>query len=65
MNHEMHPDVVEIAKVGMAGTSGSIATMALSEVSAFVSIAVGIVTFCYVAAKLYYLLKNGGKDSIQ
>jgi len=57
----MHPDVVEIAKVGMAGTSGSIATMALSDISAFVSIAVGVVTFCYVAAKLYFLIKSGGK----
>ena len=57
----MQTEVADIAKVGMAGTSGGIATMALSDVSAVVSIAVGAITFCYVAAKLYYLLKHEGK----
>ena len=58
----MQAEVAETAKVGLAGTGGSIATLALADVSTVVSISVGIVTFCYVGAKLYFLIRDNGKD---
>ena len=58
----MQAELAEMTKVASVGSGGAFATIALSDVSTLVSIAVGIVTFCYVSAKLFYLVKSGGKN---
>lgn len=62
MKTEMHHELIDIFKVGTIGTGGAAASLKLADVSVLVSIAVGLVTFCYVSAKLYYLIRNGGKS---
>lgn len=57
MKHEL----LDLAKVGSIGSGGFIASIKLTDVSLIVSIAVGLVTFCYVCAKLFFLIKSGGK----
>ena len=53
---------MELNKVALTGLAGSIAAMTLADVATIMSIAVGAVTFCYVGAKLYFLIRSGGKD---
>ena len=57
----MQSELFDLAKVGTLGSGGAIATIKLADISVVVSIAVGVVTFCYVSAKLYFLLRNGGE----
>lgn len=57
-------ELLDLAKVGTIGTSGTFATITLAHVSAIVSIAVGVMTFLYVGTKLYYLIKSGGKGKL-
>lgn len=58
----MRHELVELAKVGTIGTGGALAGLSLSQVSVIVSIGVGCITFLYVGAKLYFLIKSGGKS---
>ncbi len=58
----MKSEIFDLAKVGTIGTGGTLASVSLAQVSVLVSIAVGCVTFLYVAAKLYFLVKSGGKS---
>lgn len=58
----MKSELVDLAKVGSIGTGGTLASVSLAQVSVIVSIAVGAVTFVYVSAKLYFLIKSGGKS---
>lgn len=57
----MQNELADLARVATVGSGGAFATLALADVSVIVSIAVGVVTFCYVSAKLYFLLRNGGE----
>ena len=54
-------ELFDLAKVGTVGTGGAFATIKLADVSLLVSIGVGVLTFIYIAAKLYYLIKHGGR----
>lgn len=56
-------EIIDLAKVGTIGTGGALASLQLADVSLIVSIAVGVVTFLYVAAKLFFLIKSGGRGS--
>ena len=60
----MQAEIAEMTKVTSVGSGGAFATIALADVSTLVSIAVGIVTFCYVSMKLYYLVKSDGKNEL-
>lgn len=55
-------DVAELFKVSVIGAGGFVATIQLTDVATFVSICVGVATFAYVMAKLYFLIKSGGKS---
>lgn len=59
----MKSELFDLAKVGTIGTGGTLASVSLAQVSVIVSIAVGVVTFLYVSAKLYFLVKHGGRTS--
>lgn len=60
----MKSDLAELFKVAAAGTGGTVATIKLADVATLVSIAVGCVTFLYVAAKLYFLFKHNGRKPL-
>ena len=45
-------------RVAVIGTSGTVGSLLLERVNALVGIGVGLVTFAYVAAKTYYLIKD-------
>lgn len=53
---------VEIVKVSAIGSGGMFASIGLSQFSTIVSIGVGLATFTYVCAKIYFLIKNKGKS---
>lgn len=58
MKTELH----EIFKVGGVGVTGYLATIQLADIAAIGSICVASVTTLYVGAKLFYLIKHGGKS---
>jgi hypothetical protein len=57
-----HADTFELVKVSFIGSGGLLASLTLSQVSTIVSICVGVATFTYVCAKLYFLIKHKGKS---
>ncbi len=59
----MKNDIFELQKVGLTGTFGTLAAMTLADVATLTSIAVGVATFLYVATKLFYLIRSGGRDA--
>lgn len=58
----MKDDLFELNKVGLTGLVGTIAAMTLADVATLTSIAVGLATFVYVAAKIFFLVRSGGRD---
>lgn len=54
----MRSDLIDLLRVGLTGTAGSLATLKLGDVHLLMSIAVGAITFLYVATKLVLLLRG-------